>query len=120
MKIRDVFDYVIELMEPAFSENILLRWLNQVEAEVQTEVLLIPISEITQYKKEDTTEETTTELIVPQPYDKLYAEYLIWRIELAQGEAERANNQKEVYEKAYLSYVRYVCDKKADNCRERR
>ena len=97
MKIRDVLDYVIELQEPAFSEAVLLRWLNQVEAEIQPEVLLLAVDGIVQYSAEDLKAEANTELIVPAPFSKLYEDYLLWRIALGQGEAERANNLETIY-----------------------
>ncbi len=106
MKIRDVLDYVIELQEPAFSETVLLRWLNQVEAEIQTEVLLLAVDGIVQYTAKD----MDAELIAPAPFSKLYEDYLNWRIALAQGEAERANNAEVIYHGSYLAYVRFVCD----------
>jgi hypothetical protein len=109
MKIRDVLDYVIELQEPAFSETVLLRWLNQVEAEIQTEVLLLAVDGIVQYSAEDIAEGSGTELIVPAPFSKLYEDYLLWRIALGQGEAERANNLETIYRESYLAYVRFVC-----------
>ena len=109
MKIRDVLDYVIELQEPAFSETVLLRWLNQVEAEIQTEVLLLAVDGIVQYSAEDLKAESNTELIVPAPFSKLYEDYLLWRIALGQGEAERANNLETIYHNSYLAYVRFVC-----------
>lgn len=109
MKIRDVLDYVIELQEPAFSETVLLRWLNQVEAEIQTEVLLLAVDGIVQYSAEDLEAESNTELIVPAPFSKLYEDYLLWRIALGQGEAERANNLETIYHNSYLAYVRFVC-----------
>lgn len=99
-------DYVIELQEPAFSENMLLRWLNQVEAEIQTEVLLLAVDGIVQYSADD----MDAELIVPAPFSKLYEDYLNWRIALGQGEAERANNLETIYHESYLAYVRFVCD----------
>lgn len=102
-------DYVIELQEPAFSETVLLRWLNQVEAEIQTEVLLLAVDGIVQYSAEDLKAESNTELIVPAPFSKLYEDYLLWRIALGQGEAERANNLETIYRESYLAYVRFVC-----------
>lgn len=106
MTIQNVLDYVDELYENVFSENIKLRWLNQLEAEIQTEVLLLEAEGIVQY----TVEDMASTLIAPPPFDKVYEDYLIWRIALAQGEAERANNQQAVYEASYLAYVRFVCE----------
>ena len=106
MKIRNVIDYVDELYENVFSETIKLRWLNQLEAELQTEVLLLAAEGITQYTQED----MDAELIAPAPFDKIYEEYLIWRMMTAQGEAERANNQQVVLDEAWKAYARFVAE----------
>lgn len=105
MTVWDIFEYVDEICENAFSNETKLIWLNQVEAELQVEVLLFATDGIVRYTEAD----MDTEVIAPAPFDKLYPEYLIWRIMLAQGEAERANNQFEIYNAAYLAYVRFVC-----------
>lgn len=106
MKIRDVLDYVMELKEPAFSEKTLLRWVNQIEAEIQAEILLIAEKDIVQYTMDD----METELIAPAPFDKIYEDYLIWRIHEAQEEAERANNAQAVFNKTYIAYNVFVCE----------
>lgn len=104
MRVYELLEYVDELQENVFSDRVKLRWINQLEAEIQVEVLLLAIDGIVQYSTED----REAELLVPPPYDRLYSEYLFWQIALAQGEAERANNQAEVYNKAYTDYVRFV------------
>lgn len=106
MTVLDIFEYVDEICENAFSNETKLIWLNQVEAELQVEVLLFATDGIVQYTEAD----MEAKVIAPAPFDKLYPEYLIWRIMLAQGEAERANNQFEIYNAAYLAYVRFVCN----------
>lgn len=106
MKIQDVISYVDEIYENAFSDKIKLRWINQLEAELQTEVLLLAADGITQYTEED----MDAVLIAPAPFDKIYEEYLIWRMMAAQGEAERANNQQAILDEAWKAYARFVCE----------
>jgi hypothetical protein len=105
MRIAELFEYVDEIMENPFSAGTKMRWLNQVEAEIQTDVLLLAIDGVVQYTEED----LQAELIVPPPYDNLYAEWIFWRICLAQQEAELANNYAVTYDRSYNSYVRFVC-----------
>lgn len=105
MRIAELFEYVDEIMENPFSAGTKLRWLNQVEAEIQTDVLLLAIDGVVQYTEED----LQAELIVPPPYDNLYEEWIFWRICLAQQEAELANNYAVTYDRSYNSYVRFVC-----------
>ena len=104
MKIREVFEYVDEIMENVFSEKMKLRWLNQIEAELQTDVLLLAADGIVQYTLED----MDAELIAPPPYDELYTEYLQYRICLAQEEPERANNKAVTYNRIYTEYQIYI------------
>lgn len=106
MKIQDVISYVDEIYENAFSDKTKLRWINQLEAELQTEVLLLAAEGITQYTEED----MDAVLIAPAPFDKIYEEYLIWRMMAAQGEAERANNQQAILDEAWKAYARFVCE----------
>ena len=106
MKIRDVLDYVMELKEPAFSETVLMRWINQIEAEIQTEILLLAADDIVRYTMDD----MDAVLIAPPPFDKIYEDYLIWRIDLAQEEAERANNSQVVFNQSYIAYSLFVCE----------
>ena len=106
MRIAELFEYVDEILENPFSTGVKLRWLNQVEAEIQMDVLLLAAEGVTQYTEED----MGAELIVPPPYDNLYAEWLFWRICLAQQEAELANNYAVTYDRSYNAYVRFVCN----------
>ena len=105
MKVQEPIAYVKELLEPAFSNGILLRWLNQVETEIQVEVFSVAAEDTIRYTDSD----MDRELIAPRPFDKLYEDYLIWRVALAQGEMERANNLQVIYNESYLAYVRFVC-----------
>ena len=105
MKVREPIEYVKKLLETAFSDSILLRWINQIEKEIQFEVFSTELDRVVRYTQDD----MEKDLIVPRPFDKLYEDYLIWRIALAQGEMERANNLQTIYEQSYLAYVRFVC-----------
>lgn len=104
MKIIDLLEYVDELQENVFSIKTKIRWINQLEAEVQTEILLMAAEGVVQY----TTDDMETELIAPPPHDQIYQEYLFWQIALAQGEAERANNASALFNRVLQEYKRFV------------
>ena len=103
MKISDLLDYVDEILHNVFSVKTKLRWINQLEAEVQTEVLLLAADGITQYTEED----FSAELLVPAPHDQIYQNYLMWQIALAQGE-DRANNLAEQFNRVWYAYLRFA------------
>ena len=104
MKVSELMEYVDAIMENAFSDFVKRRWLNQIEAEIQVDVLLMAPDGIVQYGEED----GSAEMIAPPPYDQVYQEYLFWQIRLAQQEIEMANNQAVVFNRIFNEYVRFV------------
>ena len=102
---KQAIRYVINLEEPAFSERMMLRWLNLLEAEIQVKIHGVQRENIKQYGKDGLDEA----LLAPPPFDKIYPEYLLWRIRQAQGEQNRIKNQKEIYDKAWMAYAEHVC-----------
>lgn len=106
MKVAELFEYVDEILENAFTDKTKRRWLNQIEAEIQVDVLLTAADGVIQYGEGD----NDAELIAPPPYDQLYHEYLFWQICLAQQEVERANNYAATFNRAYNEYVRFVAE----------
>jgi hypothetical protein len=95
---------VDELQENVFSPKVKIRWINQLEAEVQTEALLLASDGVVQY----TVEDMDAELIAPPPHDQIYQQYLFWQIALAQEEAERANNAAAMFDRVWVAYMRFV------------
>lgn len=105
MKVRELFEYVDEIMESQFTDDVKRVWLNQIEAEIQVDVLLLAPDGITQY--DETLYEAET--IAPPPFDQLYQEYLFWRICLAQQDFELADGYAATFNRIYNEYVRFVC-----------
>lgn len=106
MTVAELFEYVDVILENPFPDNIKRKWLNQIEAEIQVDVLLLAPDGIVKYGEED----NGAELIAPAPYDELYSEYLFWRICLAQHENELADNYAATFNRMYNEYVRFVCE----------
>ena len=115
MTVINAIRYASAMEETKFSGKMLLRWINQIEAEIQTNLLLMPPTKIIQYTEAD----LEKHLIARAPFDKLYSEYLIWMIRTAQGETERANNQKQIFDDAYFAYARSLCRQKDKACKEK-
>ena len=106
MTVGELLEYVDEIAENPFSTRIKLKWLNQVEADIQVQVLRLSPSGLVKYTEED----MDAELLVPDAFGELYHWYLIRQIALAQEEFERANNMAATYNKSYVEYVTYICD----------
>ena len=107
MRINELLEYVDDVAENPFSTKTKLRWINQIEADIQTQVLLIAADGIVQYSENN----MTAELIVPDAYAELYQWYLIRQIALAQEEFERANNYAQEFNKAYVAYITFVAER---------
>ena len=104
MKITDLIDYVRELCGNSYSDEMMLRWINQVEAEIQQDVLQKDV--MVQYAFDDIAFET--ELLVPAPQSRLYEDYLMMRVHQAQGEIEMANNDAQNVNTQMRSYAAMI------------
>lgn len=106
MKVSDLMEYVDAVLMNVFPAKVKLRWLNQIEAELQAEVLLTAVDGLVQYTEAD----ADAELLAPAPYDQLYQEYLFQQICLAQHEYEWANNYAASFDRIYTEYVRFIAE----------
>lgn len=103
---NQVLAYVDAVMENTVKPAIKLRWLNQIEMEIQVRILQKPLEALIRYKAEDLNEQ----MIAPRPYDGLYSEYLFWRICQMRQETQLAENYKQSFERMFFEYVRHICE----------
>ena len=114
MIISDLFGYVDAVKPNNFDNGVLIRWLNEIEGRIQTEIYLIDIHEIVQYEWNESwsgtrkAEELAKELLVTAPYDNIYTTYLLAEIDNANGEYNRYANTKAQFDKVFGEYSRYI------------
>ena len=114
MTIGGLIDYIDRIKPNNFVTGDMIRWINEVEGRIQTEIFLIEIHEITQYDWDDTwtatqkNEALATELLVMPPYDKIYTTYLLAEIDNANGEYNRYMNTKQQFDAAFADFSRYT------------
>ena len=82
MTVSQVIQAVDEVKPNAFSNEEKIRWLNEVEGMVQTEVLLFASEEVITYSYE---QDKDAQLLVQPPHDKLYPAYLEARVDYGCG-----------------------------------
>lgn len=92
--VASVIRMVDEIKPNAFSEETKVKWLNEVEGLVQTEVLLFAPETVIEYTWE---EDQDTELLVAFPHDKLYRAYLTAMIDFANGEYDKYANTMQMF-----------------------
>ena len=114
MIISDLINYVNGVKPHNFDNNVLIRWINEIEGRIQTEIYLIDVHEITLYEWDDTwtnerkAQELGKELLVGAPYDNIYTTYLTAEIDNANGEYNRYENTKEQFNRVFGQYSRWV------------
>lgn len=106
MTIHDMLSDVKRLRPSEYEDAILLRWLNECEWGVYNEIILTHegAGAFTGY---DSKTPRTTVLLAPDAYCALYRHYLCARIDEANGETVRYNNDAQQYNTAYLAFMDY-------------
>ena len=101
MTVKNAIAFADGIRPNAFQTGMKLDWLNRMEHEVASSVMGIALPSIEAY----TEESMDYELIVPMPFDDLYALYLIAMIDMANGEYTKYQNSYEVYNQRYREFV---------------
>lgn len=103
MTITKLFNFVNSVRPGhAFTDAQLLVWLNECEARVQTDIMLIDPVDVVEYTLPD---DANTDLFVPFPWDKIYRYFMYMMIDIANGEADRQANDTALYNEAYEEYA---------------
>lgn len=101
MTLKQVIENTSEIKPDAFSNETKTRWLNELEGRIQSEVYLFGPDNITTYTWE---ENQDTELYVQSPYDGIYEDYLIARIDLGNGEYDKYANSLAKFNENYTAF----------------
>lgn len=106
MTIGDAIEYVDRIKPNNFGNDDMIRWVNEVEAMIQTRILLLDIHDVTQYGT--WTEDSEKELLIPPPYDRVYTTWLLAQVDNANGEYNRYANTKLQFDEAFGELARWV------------
>lgn len=105
MTIQDVISTVDTLKPNAIDEGQKLSWLNDVEAMIYREIVLPRQgSEQVVYEEINLDCDFNNILIAPEPYSKLYAEYVMSKIDFANREWVSYNNISDTFNQSYAEY----------------
>lgn len=104
MKISQVLAFV-DKMKPGnpYDKETKLRWLNELEGDIQSRLFHTAPQEIIQY----TTADMDTELLVPVPHDKIYWMWVAAMIDFANGEYDRYQNTMQLVNDAWDTYAKW-------------
>ena len=107
MKIKDVIAYVDAIKPNAFPDEVKVQWINEVEGFIQTDVMLLDILDVIQYRSPD---DHDTELLVKPPHAKIYYAYLTAMVDFANGEYNKYSNTMMMYNEFISEYMIWYAD----------
>ena len=107
MKIREVISYVDSIKPNAFTDEVKVQWINEVEGYVQTDVMLLDILEVIKYSYPD---DMDTELLVANPHSKIYYTYMVAMVDFANGEYNKYANTLQMYNEFLNEYMIWYAD----------
>lgn len=104
--IQEIIDRVDENRPNAFSSATKLKWISDLDGKIAADVFLMGIEEIRQlqYKGE---EGLLKEPLVSYPHDDIYDLWLEARIDAANGEYNRYQNDMQLYNETFGNFVRW-------------
>lgn len=94
MTIRDAVEFVDEVFPNTFSNERKTAWLSQCDAEVWTDVMLLPQEQFRSYRWD---EDADLNLIAPEAYEMMYVHWLQAQMHMAYQEIAEYTNAAQAY-----------------------
>ena len=107
MTVSELIAYVDSVKPNAFSDSDKLVWLNEIEARIQTEVMLRWQGEMEQYTLP---EDKDTELLLSPPHTAVYRYWLQSMIDFENGEYDKYQNTMQMFNSFYGEFMRWYAD----------
>ena len=104
MTLSQVVNMACDLRPNAFSRDTLTAWINEIEGQIQTDILLLDRRNVRQYDWQTDQDEM---LIVKPPHDKLYCAYVVAQIDFANGEYDKYANSAEMANSHLAEFTRW-------------
>lgn len=107
MTVSELIAYVDSVKPNAFSDSDKLVWLNEIEARIQTEVMLRWQGEMEQYTLP---EDKDTELPLSPPHTAVYRYWLQAMIDFENGEYDKYQNTSGMFNTAWSAFVAWFAE----------
>lgn len=111
LNVADAIAKAKALRPSEVSDETMVKWLSSLDGKLWLEVIsqyenpypnTIPV-----YTLDDIEEDVDRELLISAPYDQIYIDYLLMRIDLENDDYERYNNRAVLFNEQYQAYVNY-------------
>ena len=108
MTIQEAIDRVDMIKPNQFTFEQKLRWLSELDGLIYKELIMThEHAADPELVEHDASTPAETELLVPFPYTDIYLHYLSSQIDLGNAEIGKYNNNKQLFNNAYLTYSDY-------------
>ena len=108
MKIIEAINGIDSLKHNTYTQGDKVAWLSELDLTVKREISdTHEGGESIDFTGYDDTTDTDTELLVPEPYDKVYLLWLEAMIDYYNGEYDKYNNASDSFNTAYNRYKNY-------------
>lgn len=109
MKLNDAITEATSLRPSEVTRSTMIRWLSALDGQIWQEIISHykdpEPDTMPEYDPSGTHTNPDTVLLVPAPYDLLYIDYLVMRIDLQNADFERYNNYAQRYQEEWQAYV---------------
>ena len=102
--LQSVLEMIDSIKPNAFSDEAKTAWINEVEGLVQTEVFLLAVEDVVQYKWPENSGAT---LLAKPPHDKIYWVYLSAMVDFGNGEYDKYQNTMQMFNQFFGEYMRW-------------
>lgn len=105
MTVKEAISYIDTTKPNGYSIGEKIRWLNELDSTIQTEIVNIHEGAVQEKFVEYTEDSLDRQLIAMLPYDNIYTFWLEAKIDYTNGEYARYNNVNAMFATAYAKFV---------------
>lgn len=105
MTVKQLITHIRATKINAFQDEALLLWINELEADIALNVLLLNVEDVVEHKTEN------EELLADAAHSSIYRLYLMAMIDLGNGEYSKYQNNYGLFERAYSDYKIWYADR---------
>ena len=107
MTIIEAINKLDDLKHNTYTQSNKVEWLSRLDAMVKKFILDTHEGEEVTFNGYDDSTDTSTELLVPAPFDEVYLLWMEAQIDYYNGEYEKYNNSIDMFNTSYNSYQNY-------------
>lgn len=107
MTIIEAINKLDDLKHNTYTQSNKVEWLSRLDAMVKKFIIDTHEGEEVTFNGYDDSTDTSTELLVPAPFDEVYLLWMEAQIDYYNGEYEKYNNSSDMFNTSYNSYQNY-------------